>query len=310
MPQEWARAIRRWHTTNRKHLMEIDGETAPDANEEYLLYQTLIGTWPLQPMSSAERAEYAQRIKDYMVKALHEGKINSSWTEPNNAWDEATMEFVEKILTPRRGNRFLQDFEPMARLIARIGMVNSLAQTVLKLTIPGVPDIYQGQEMWDFSLVDPDNRRPIDYAARSQNAERLIEQSSTPADLLENWRDGRIKLLVTLKLLRFRREHPELFRKGSYSPAQVSGKFAECCVAFTRECEGRAVLVVVPRLSSRVGIPAVGVAWSDTQLTFSSPLGSAVDVFTGAKGSLGENVYVRDLLREFPFAVWDVAQRA
>ena len=137
------------------------------------------------------------------------------------------------------------DFEPMARLVAKIGMVNSLSQTVLKLAVPGVPDIYQGQETWDFSLVDPDNRRPVDYQARRSHEEALSRQPATASELLENWRDGRIKLFITQKLLRFRRENAQLFRRGSYSPVSATGEFAECCISFLRVHEGKTLLVVV-----------------------------------------------------------------
>jgi (1->4)-alpha-D-glucan 1-alpha-D-glucosylmutase len=306
IPQEWAKAIRRWHTANRKHLVEIDGETAPDANEEYLLYQTLIGSWPLEPMSAEEQTGYIWRIQEYMLKALHESKINSSWTEPNNAWDKATSEFVEKLLTDGRGNRFLQDFEQFARMVSQIGMVNSLSQTVLKLTVPGVPDIYQGEEMWDFSLVDPDNRRPVDYEARIRNAASLSAEQPSPSDLLKHWRDGRIKLHVIQQLLRFRRDNPAIFRRGNYSGIGSEGKHAECCVAFRRVYKKRAIVVVVPRLSSRVGSPPIGAAWGDTRLTIPGAAGEAVNLFTGATVTLVESMRMRDLLIDFPVAVLDV----
>ncbi len=202
IPDQWARALRRWSSANRKHRRQIDGELAPDTNEEYLLYQTILGTWPLAPMSAEEHGIYVRRIQDYMVKALHEAKVNSSWIEPNAAWDTAVEEFVGKILEPGRNNRFLAAFEPVATRIAELGAVNSLSQAVLKMTVPGVPDIYQGQELWDFSLVDPDNRRPVDYSLRMSLLESLRENPS-PRELLANWRDGRIKLFATRTLLAF-----------------------------------------------------------------------------------------------------------
>lgn len=303
MPQEWARAIRRWQTANAKHFLEIDGETAPDANETYLLYQTLLGSWPLHPMSPAEREEYIGRVREYMLKALHEAKINSSWTEPNSGWDNAVAEFIGRILEARKGNRFLQDFEQFAGHIAALGMVNSLAQTVLKMTVPGVPDIYQGQEMWDFSLVDPDNRRPVDYDARRKALETLGEGASSAGELLKHWRDGRIKLHVTRALLHLRREHPELFLQGAYQPMGAVGQFSDSCIAFQREHEGRAILVVTPRLSSRVGIPPVGNLWSDTRLVNVPAFEKGVELFTGHEVEGGNELFLRDILREFPVAV-------
>ncbi|MEA3212378.1 MAG: (1-_4)-alpha-D-glucan 1-alpha-D-glucosylmutase [Chthoniobacter sp.] len=305
MPREWFRAVRRWHSATRKHLQQIDGSPAPDRNEEYLLYQTLLGSWPLAPMSPQDRESYIQRIQEYMVKALHEAKVNSSWTEPNVEWDKAVSEFVEKILTPRRGNRFLTDFAPFAERIAEFGMVNSIAQVVLKLTVPGVPDIYQGQEMWDFSLVDPDNRRPVDYEARQRNLTTLLAHRPSSEELLREWRDGRIKLLVSEVLARFRREHPILFQKGSYSPVKVAGEWADCAIAFVREHEGESLLVIVPRFPSRLGAPPVGEAWKDTRLVLNSPLrGEVRDLLSDTALQSRASVRLAEALRELPVAAY------
>ncbi|HEV7868484.1 MAG TPA: malto-oligosyltrehalose synthase [Chthoniobacteraceae bacterium] len=302
IPQEWARAARRWHTLNLKLQREIDGEGAPDANEEYLLYQSLLGSWPLAPMNDAERATYIERIQAYLVKALHEAKVNSSWIQPNETWDQAVSEFAAAILKPGRRNRFLAAFEPLAERVAQLGAINSLSQVVLKLTVPGVPDMYQGSEMWDFSLVDPDNRRPVDYASRRDQLSALGE-TPAPAELLEHWRDGRIKLFITHKLLRFRREHPELFAGGSYQPIEATGKFSACCVAFRREVAGKRLLVIVPRLSSRVGFPPIGERWQDTELPLSSVGEVWRDLFTGREHAADTNLSLASILADFPVAV-------
>ena len=152
-----------------------------------------------------------------MAKALKEAKLNTSWVQPNETWDAAMADFIARILDPSPRNRFLESFIPLAEEIARMGAINSLSQTLLKLTSPGVPDIYQGNEIWDFSLVDPDNRRPVDYAKRKKMLDAL--KGATPEELLDNWSDGRIKLFLTHRLLTFRRENPELFRDGSYRAA-------------------------------------------------------------------------------------------
>jgi (1->4)-alpha-D-glucan 1-alpha-D-glucosylmutase len=168
-----------------------------------------------------------------------------------------------------------------------------------------VPDIYQGQEMWDFSLVDPDNRRPVDYSIRQEIADQTEKQPPRLAELLEEWRDGRIKLFVTLKLLRLRRERPELFTSGSYTPVAVAGRFAECCVAFVREHKGATILVVVPRLSLRVGNPPIGAAWADTRLEMPKALGAGKALFADVDVSVpGGPLPLREVLREFPVAVW------
>ena len=171
IPELWHRSLQRWSTVNQRWKRRVNDSEAPDANEEYLLYQTLLGTWPVQANGEPEpvpASDYIERIQAYMTKALKEAKINTSWIQPNEEWDFAMHDFVAKILDPSPGNKFLPTFLPLAKEIARLGAINSLTQTLLKLTSPGVPDIYQGTEIWDYSLVDPDNRRPVDYDLRRQ----------------------------------------------------------------------------------------------------------------------------------------------
>ena len=299
LPGEWSRAVRRWHMANRKFKRQVEGEAAPDKNEEYLLYQTLVGSWPLEPLGDeTTRAEYVQRIQQYMEKALREAKVNSSWIEPNQAWDDAVRDFVADILSPKRAPRFLESIESFAKPVAQLGAINSLSQLVLKVTAPGVPDFYQGNEIWDFSLVDPDNRRPIDYALRRELLASLAANPS-PAELLENWQDGRIKLFVTQRLLRFRREHPGLFQQGDYQAHPAQGEFASSCVAFSRAASGSRLLVVAPRLTARVGFPPVGDKWRDTALELE---GRWKNIFTGAELS-GPRLALAEVLEEFPVAV-------
>src|SRR5438046_2466927 len=165
IPELWRRSLQRWHVTDRRWRQTINDVEAPDANEEYLLYQTLLGTWPVQPNGEPETTatpDYSERIQAYMAKALHEAKLNTSWIQPNEEWDAAMRDFVAKILEPSPRNKFIPVFVPVAKEVAQLGAVNSLSQILLKLTSPGVPDIYQGNEIWDYSLVDPDNRRPVD----------------------------------------------------------------------------------------------------------------------------------------------------
>ena len=300
MPEEWSRAVRRWHTLNRRHRAVIEGEPAPDANEEYLLYQTLLGAWPLEGLHDGNRAEFTQRIQDYMVKALHEAKVNSSWLEPNGAWDDAVRAFIAAILAGGGRNRFPPSLAPLAARLAQLGAVNSLTQTVLKLTCPGVPDFYQGSELWDFSLVDPDNRRPVDYTLRRQKLESVA--NVTPQDLLENWRDGRIKMFVIHRLLTLRRECAELFASGAYTAVSVQGSCAENVVAFERRSGNAAVLVIVPRHTATLGFPPIGGAWGDTRIV--APVTGARwrDVFTGRAHS-GDTLALSDIFAELPAAV-------
>lgn len=298
VPGEWARAVRRWQTMNRKHRREIDGEPAPDANEEYLLYQTLAGAWPLEGLHDGNRAEFTQRIQDYMVKALHEAKVNSSWLEPNAAWDEAVREFIAALLSAGGRNRFPPSLAPFAERLAQIGMVNSLTQTVLKLTCPGVPDFYQGSELWDFSLVDPDNRRPVDYALRQRQLENVAH--ADPRELLENWRDGRIKMFVIHRLLALRRAHAEIFSSGTYEPVATDGPFADKLIAFQRRGGSATVLVIVARHTGPLGWPPLGGVWADTCITSSAARWR--DVFTGREHS-GDALAAGAVFAELPFAV-------
>src|SRR5437660_7625058 len=217
IPELWRQSLRRWRTINRRWKRTINDAEAPDPNEEYLLYQTLLGTWPIQDSGEPEgaaTAEYIGRIQVYMGKALHEAKLNTSWIQPNEEWDAAMRDFIAKILDPSPRNKFLPVFLPVAQEIARLGVINSLTQTLLKLTSPGVPDIYQGNEILDFSLVDPDNRRVVDYKRRAEMLSCL--SSKTPQELLQNWPDGRIKLFLIHSALRFRKENVDLFPSGNY----------------------------------------------------------------------------------------------
>ncbi len=308
VPQLWRSTLQRWRVINRRAKRIIDDAAAPDANEEYLFYQTLLGTWPMDASGQPEKTaspEYISRLQAYMGKALKEAKVNTSWIQPNEPWDAAMHEFVARVLEPSARNKFVPSFLPLAEEIARLGAINSLAQVVLKLTVPGVPDIYQGNEIWDFSLVDPDNRRPVDYKHRRQLLDSL--NAATPEEMLQNWTDGRIKLFLTQRLLRFRRDHGALFEQGKYSPLIASGRFADCCVAFVREHEGEWLAVIGPRLSSRVGFPPIGEKWEDTLVALPESLSrdGATEMFTGRELRVaGEGLKLSEAMASLPFAVY------
>jgi (1->4)-alpha-D-glucan 1-alpha-D-glucosylmutase len=307
VPQLWRSSLQRWRVINRRWKREIDEAMAPDGNEEYLFYQTLLGTWPIDAAGRAEPAatpEYIERLQAYMAKALKEAKLNTSWIQPNEQWDAAMSEFVGRVLDASPKNKFLPSLLPVAEEIARLGAINSLAQVAIKLTAPGVPDIYQGNEIWDFSLVDPDNRRAVDYARRREMLKSL--ESASPAELLEQWPDGRIKLLLTQRLLRFRRERSVLFREGQYLPLAARGEFADSCIAFAREHEGKWIVVLVPRLSSRVGFPPIGEKWKDTaiELLDSFSRKGARELFTGRQLHQEGGLKLSDAFAVLPFAVY------
>ena len=292
---------------NRKFKKRVNDVEAPDANEEYLLYQTLVGTWPVELSGApapAATERYVARIQQYVTKALKEAKLNTSWIQPNAEWDNAMTEFVANILAPGVRNKFLPAFFPVVEEVARLGAINSLTQTVLKLTSPGVTDIYQGTELWDDSLVDPDNRRPVDYARRRQVLAET--QNAPPNELLRGWPDGRIKMRVMQRLLYLRRENRELFREGEYEPLNFTGTFAESAIGFVRQRNEMGVLVIVPRLSSRVGFPPVGDKWQDTVATLPQSFSGKVfrDVFcTGELRAESAQLRLSDAMLRFPFAV-------
>jgi len=303
----WRRSLPKWRAANRRWKKKFDEVEAPDSNEEYLLYQTLLGTWPIGTDGTPVRnvdAEYLDRIQRYMTKALNEAKLNTSWIQPNEQWLAATRDFVAKILEPGAKNKFLPAFLSVADQIVRSGAINSLSQVLLKLTSPGVPDIYQGNEIWDFSLVDPDNRRPVDYKSRAEMLSCL--STKTPEELLQNWPDSRIKMFLIQRTLHFRGEHADLFQRGDYLALPVIGTFADCCVAFARQLSGQRIIIIAPRLSSRVGFPPVGDRWKDTMIELPEgfPLERWRQVVTGHEFWIKQRkVRVADALEQLPFAL-------
>jgi (1->4)-alpha-D-glucan 1-alpha-D-glucosylmutase len=300
IPADWRRMILQWSRINNANRTLIQGEHAPHRNDEYLFYQALLGAWPaaeaprpgdqetrrqgdqdlqrnteksdvpvslspplpLSPSPAPVPPELVERLKEYMLKAVREAKVFTSWINPDEDYDQAVADFVTKALTGRRAAKFLASFLPFQKRIARLGMVNSLSQVVLKIISPGVPDFYQGTELWDFSLVDPDNRRPVDFAHRIRLLESLesisvSEFGNRITDLLDQWPDGRIKLLITTSGLRLRRKSPRAFMEGEYLSLESTGDKTEHVVTIARRLrssiltsnsETRCVLAIVPRL--------------------------------------------------------------
>jgi (1->4)-alpha-D-glucan 1-alpha-D-glucosylmutase len=306
IPHLWGRSLQKWRTANRRFKEQIDDAEAPDAGEEYLLYQTLLGTWPIHvdgvPAPSVGPG-FVSRIQAYMAKALKEAKLNTSWIQPNDNWDKAMMDFVARILETSPRNKFLPAFLPVAEEIARLGAINSLAQLTIKFTAPGVADVYQGTELWDDSLVDPDNRRPVDYARRSEMLKQV--ENVPPSDLMRCWANGRIKLRLTQRLLHLRRDNAELFREGSYEAINFGGAFTGCAIGFVRRHQDRAIVVIVPRLSSRIGFPPVGERWQDTHADLARGLSSLRDVFSDREvNAENSQLKLSEAMSELPFAVF------
>jgi (1->4)-alpha-D-glucan 1-alpha-D-glucosylmutase len=311
MPDEWRAALTRWSRLNRRKKILVDGKLAPDRNEEYLLYQTLLGAWPFAPLPDERRTEgdgsvapaslvvrpspeFVARIQNYMVKAIREAKVHTSWLNPHTAYDEAVRAFVARILEPTPDNRFLADFYGVWRKVAHFGVFNSLSQTLLKLAAPGVPDIYQGNEMWDFSLVDPDNRRPVDYDLRAWLLGELIdwpgERAALARMLVDTRTDGRIKLYLTHRALSYRRAHAALFQAGAYQPLEADAEAREHIVAFARTHGDQQVLAVAPRLlAKRLRSP-------DAQPLGTAAWGGAVLILPAPAGRRYRNIFTDEIV--------------
>jgi len=254
IPERWQKALLKWSRLNKKKGVTLEGQSVPDRNEEYLLYQTLLGAWPFGVLDAAADEIFRTRIKEYLTKAVREAKVNTSWNSPNAGYEAALSAFVDAILARGPGNAFLADFVPFQKSIAHLGVFNSLSQTLLKMVSPGVPDFYQGTELWDFSLVDPDNRGQVDYRIRSESLAGLKAREAElgPAklfgELLEQIEDGRIKQYLICRVLNYRRENRDLFDHGEYLPLEAPGVRARNICAFARRAGGRSVIAVVPRL--------------------------------------------------------------
>ncbi|HTW88592.1 MAG TPA: malto-oligosyltrehalose synthase [Candidatus Binataceae bacterium] len=322
--EAWEAAVERWHQMTASARTEVEGIPVPDGNEEYLLYQTLIGAWPLGSMSADEHERFVARIQTYMQKATHEAKLRTSWINPNEAHDRALASFITKVLQPDPDNTFLSDFKRFRHPVGTAGMLNSLSQTLLKIGSPGIPDLYQGNELWDDSLVDPDNRRPIDFALRQAMLEDLIHRASgnrlkLVEELLASASDGRIKMYVTRCALLFRREYPDLFGRGSYVGLTPAGERARHTVAFARCHDHRHVIIAAGRFFMDLGIdrnsfPA-GRVWSDATLalppnlaTDCAPAKRYLDLFTGRTidshpDGAGRRLTLAEVFAQMPIAM-------
>jgi len=317
IPVLWRSRVREWKRHNRSHKRMVNGKPAPSANDEYLLYQTLVGAWPPGSQCDNGDGRFGERIEQYMLKAVREAKENTSWINRNGDYEDAVSSFVKALLNPDPNNRFLKEFLPFQRRVARFGVWNSLSQTLLKLTCPGVPDIYQGNEIWEFSLVDPDNRRPVDYARRQQGFEIIHRWGCQPSaanlrDLLENPEDGQIKLYLTARTLCFRRQRPELFAAGEYIPLTIEGAKSNHVLAFVRKYGSATVLVIVPclvaGLLNDIDLSPLGAAiWADTRIVLppSMRCGSYRNALTGEDLSPQSEggkatIAVAKILAEFP----------
>ncbi len=270
IPDQWKAKVNRWARWNAKHRVDVDGEAVPDANDEYLFYQTCLGVWPPGEITEHEHGDLCRRIEQYMEKATREAKVHTSWINPNKAYEEGLRRFVQAALAPRPTNKFVPDFLGFKERVARAGFINSLAQTTIKLAAPGTPDFYQGSELWDWNLVDPDNRRPVDYALRGKVMEELQairlrnDRAALVRGLMDHANDGHIKLYLIFTGLQCRRIHPEVFVHGQYIPLESEGPAANRLVAFVRRHGTKMVMAVVPRLIAMRLAESASPVWGES----------------------------------------------
>jgi (1->4)-alpha-D-glucan 1-alpha-D-glucosylmutase len=288
IPGEWESALARWMRLNAPLKRDLDGP-APDAADEVMLYQTLLGAWPLdlEPTDREGLSAFGARVAAWQQKALREAKRHSGWAVPNEAYEQAAADFLAAVLDPDRPARVVHEIHEFVRRIAVPGALNGLAQMLLRVTSPGVPDLYQGTEYWDFSLVDPDNRRPVDYAARAA----ALEADATPASLLSDWMDGRIKLSILSRALHLRARLPQVFAAGSYIPLKIEGPAEDHALAFARQHADQTVITIVSRLAATTGLAELPIIpasfWRGTHVVMPRSLHGrrATDLLGAAAGS-------------------------
>lgn len=273
MPSEWEDHLKLWAKQNARHKTSVSGQSVPDRSEEYFLYQTLLGVWPLDPQGCTSLQE---RVQAHIIKATREAMVNTRWTRPNQPHEEALQSFVSNILA-KDNAEFLADFRQFQKKIAYFGMIDGLSQTLLKITAPGVPDFYQGSELWDLRLVDPDNRGPVDFDKRAAALDEIVRGDAggqIAQNLIERWHDGQIKLFLIWRTLRFRQNHHEIFRDGDFLPLQVEGNYSQNIVAFARRHGASSVLAAAPRWMSQLSATRerkkAAFDWGDTRLLLPS----------------------------------------
>ena len=310
LPEEWETNIRKWRNINSKKRRTISGLRAPDRNDEYFIYQTLVGAFPF---GDEDYPDFAERLKNYVIKAVREAKVHTAWLKPDQAYEEACVSFVDRLLDSASHNRFLGEFLPFQKKVAFYGTFNSLSQLLLKVTSPGVPDFYQGAELWDLNLVDPDNRRPVDFEERRALLRDIIlgiqgDILSFIAELLRTEEDGRIKLFLIYMALKARNQHSQVFQEGKYIPLEVEGRFKDHIVAFARNLRKSWAVTVTPRflvtLVSHGEYPLGIEVWHDTHVLL--PEGSPVkwnNVLTGEVIGSSNSMRIGEVLYRFPVAL-------
>jgi len=315
LPEEWRKRVRKWARLAEGWVTQLPSGPAPSHNDAYLFFQTLVGSWPMgESQTAQELADFQGRVREYMSKAMKEAKVRTSWTNPDSAYDEAVGRFVDACFDPKQGGALLEDVRAFKRHIERAGQHNALGQLLMKLASPGVVDTYQGCELWDLSLVDPDNRRPVDFALRARLLDALDREAAEDrpglcARLVADMDDGRVKLFVLAESLRLRQRQPGLFRSGGYRALDLTGPRAQAAVAFAREQEQSVVVACAPRytLSALESPEGLAGAYGSTFLDLPEAYAGMMfrSVFTGRqvrpeRGPGGVVLPLGPLLAEFP----------
>lgn len=310
IPEEWDKQIKNWQELNRSKKVVAGKQIIPDDNDEYLFYQNFLGAFPFV---EEEYPEFVQRIKDYIIKAVREAKIHTAWLRPDTIYEEGFINFIDKILQSGEDNQFLEKFCLFQKWITSYGILNSLSQTLLKITIPGIPDFYQGTELWDLSLVDPDNRRPVDYETRWSFLQDIKSRSQTDlinliSELKANPIDGKIKLFLIVRALAARKKYLSIFQQGNYIPLPLMGQYADNVVAFARHYEGKSAIAIVPRFLTQLiqpnEYPLGDEIWKDTCLSIPSELRSHwQNVITDQTLPNSDTIPVGQILNHFPVAL-------
>lgn len=323
IPNEWQTAVTRWKNLNANKKTNIHGHPAPYPNDEYLLYQTLIGAWPTDAKDPVEFKSFTERLLNYMFKAIREAKTYTSWNDPDKAYEEAMNKFILQLLDTQSHNPFLHDFTEFQSRISFHGMLNSLSQILLRMTAPGIPDLYQGAELWDLSMVDPDNRRPVDFASRRDRLSSLkVRHNHSGPDtgyflrkLIEEYQSGEFKMFTIFRTLDFRRKHRALFEKGSYVPLVPKGGHGQHVCSFARILQNDSIVVVTPRLVTSLTkgknqLPTGDTVWKDTWLPLihTTPEQSFRDLFTNHVLTVDERegepgISMGKILTSFPVAL-------
>ena len=307
IPEEWEKQVKNWSEINLAQKSDIRGKAVPAANDEYFFYQSLVGAYPF---NESENTAFVERIKDYMLKSVREAKLQTAWLRPDTAYEEGFLSFVERVLKPSKSNQFLKEFLPFQKWVAGYGILNSLSQTLLKYTAPGVPDTYQGTELWDLSMVDPDNRRPVDYEQRISFLKDIKKKEKTKVlklidELFASKEDGKIKLFLTYKVLQARKENLKVFQEGEYIPLEVDGKFKDHVVAFARRFGDTTAIAIAPRFFTTLVKPGEyphgEEVWADTHLEI--PQGSHTwrDAITNQ--TISDSGAIAQILQHFPVAL-------